>query len=235
MEDNKEIKIEDLADVSGGTSQETKELLAFISQHFPHVKLEDKEAMQRFFRAVGLSTVQGSRNSSNVYYDLEDHRLTHDEVMHDGEKHTAENYEAACDSPLYDAKKIVFTGKASVTKTDAGEYPMGLAEDQFSYNDTNFAKVIFKVDDGKLTITEDPGPGPGPGSGPGPGPIIKTWTIIYDLNGGTYIGSNQKIYESYPDGTVITIHAAPVREGYTFRNVIVCHRVRSFWLRHVRL
>lgn len=42
------------------------------------------------------------------------------------------------------------------------------------------------------------------------------FTITYDLNGGTYNGSTEDIKEQYPNGTVISIHAAPVRDGYTF-------------------
>ncbi len=130
------------------------------------------------------------------------------EFKYDGQPHTAEGYKAECDSTLYDESKIVFTGKAIVTETEEGVYPMGLAEDQFSYDDGNFENVTFNVEDGELKITKDPSPGPSP--------VIKTWTITYDLNGGTYNGSGNNIYENYPDGTVITIHVAPVREGYTF-------------------
>ena len=47
----------------------------------------------------------------------------------------------------------MFTGTAKVTETEADTYPMGLAEDQFSYSDTtNFTKVTFKVTDGELKI-----------------------------------------------------------------------------------
>ena len=41
-------------------------------------------------------------------------------------------------------------------------------------------------------------------------------TITYDLNGGTYGGSPDNIVEDYERGTVIKIHAAPIRDGYTF-------------------
>ena len=42
------------------------------------------------------------------------------------------------------------------------------------------------------------------------------YTITYNLNGGTYNGSGDDITESYVDGTEITVHEAPTREGYTF-------------------
>ena len=40
--------------------------------------------------------------------------------------------------------------------------------------------------------------------------------ITYKLNGGSYNGSTEDIVEKYEDGTVITIHEAPVRDGYKF-------------------
>lgn len=40
--------------------------------------------------------------------------------------------------------------------------------------------------------------------------------ITYDLNGGTFNGSSEAIVESHALGAVISIHATPVREGYTF-------------------
>ena len=45
---------------------------------------------------------------------------------------------------------------------------------------------------------------------------VKTHTITYRLNGGTYKGSKNDITETYEFGTEITIHKAPEREGYTF-------------------
>ena len=47
-------------------------------------------------------------------------------------------------------------------------------------------------------------------------PAQDEYSIVYKLNGGTYNGSAEDIVEKYPAGTVITIHEAPVRDGYTF-------------------
>lgn len=44
----------------------------------------------------------------------------------------------------------------------------------------------------------------------------KESIMTYVLNGGSYNGSTDDILESYPDGTVISIHEAPTREGYRF-------------------
>ena len=42
------------------------------------------------------------------------------------------------------------------------------------------------------------------------------YTITYKLNGGIFAGSKEDIVETYPDGTVISIHTAPTRDGYVF-------------------
>lgn len=51
---------------------------------------------------------------------------------------------------------------------------------------------------------------------PDPDSDGKQHTITYDLNGGSYDGSTSDIVEKHNEGAVISIHAAPVREGYTF-------------------
>ena len=48
------------------------------------------------------------------------------------------------------------------------------------------------------------------------GPVPSTYEIRYKLNGGTYDGSTEDIVEEHPEGSVITIHEAPERDGYTF-------------------
>ena len=75
-------------------------------------------------------------------------------VTYDGTEHTVSGYTATSDSGLFDASKIVHTGTSSVTQTAAGTYPIGLAADQFSYNDANFKSVTFSVTDGSLTINK---------------------------------------------------------------------------------
>ena len=54
-------------------------------------------------------------------------------------------------------------------------------------------------------------------SEPEPRPTpVNSYEIVYDLNGGEYNGSTNNIIENHEAGTVISIHDAPVREGYTF-------------------
>lgn len=76
-----------------------------------------------------------------------------DSVTYDGREHKTEGYKAEISDPLYTADKIVFTGKAEITGTDAGTYLMGLAKDQFSNSDQSF-NVTFVVSDGELTIAQ---------------------------------------------------------------------------------
>ena len=94
-----------------------------------------------------------------------------------------------------------------------------------------FTDLRAKTDDGKMinyTIKEDEVSGytttvdgynvtnKYKSSEPGPDPDGKQYTITYDLNGGSYDGSTADISEKHNDGEVISIHAAPVRKGYTF-------------------
>ena len=44
----------------------------------------------------------------------------------------------------------------------------------------------------------------------------ENYKITYDLNGGSYNGSTDNIVEEHKPGETITVHEAPVREGYTF-------------------
>ena len=75
-------------------------------------------------------------------------------TTYDGTEKTASGYTATSKSTLFDDSKVVFTGTDSVKKTDAGTYDMGLADDQFSYNDANFENVTFNVTDGELKINK---------------------------------------------------------------------------------
>ena len=47
-------------------------------------------------------------------------------------------------------------------------------------------------------------------------PEKTEYTITYQLNGGTWQGSAEDIQEVHEEGSVITVHEAPVREGYVF-------------------
>ena len=82
-------------------------------------------------------------------------------LPYDGDEHTVAGYDAEASSDLYDVTKdFTFSGTASAARTDAGQTNMGLAEDQFSNTNPNFATVTFDVTDGyqkiepiKVTVT----------------------------------------------------------------------------------
>lgn len=85
---------------------------------------------------------------------------TSDSVVYDGEAHTIEGYTATCDNAAYSADNIVFSGTATASGTEVGSYNMGLAANQFSYDDENCA-ATFSVTDGTLLITQqEPAPTP---------------------------------------------------------------------------
>ena len=77
-----------------------------------------------------------------------------DSVTYNGEEQKVEGYDLSCTDALYDASKVIFSGKeAKAAGTNASEtaYAMGLTASQFSYNDANIT-ATFNVTDGSLTI-----------------------------------------------------------------------------------
>ena len=76
-----------------------------------------------------------------------------DNVLYDGNSHSVDGYTVkSISNKLYTADDFKFNGTDSVTQTNAGTYPMGLKDEQFSNNSENFKKVTFVVEDGSLTI-----------------------------------------------------------------------------------
>ncbi|MBO7630706.1 MAG: hypothetical protein J6S78_00060, partial [Lachnospiraceae bacterium] len=77
-----------------------------------------------------------------------------DTVDYDGSEHTVSGYTATADSDLYDVDSdFTFSGTAEVGRTDAGTTDMGLASNQFTNTNPNFATVTFNVTDGFITIS----------------------------------------------------------------------------------
>ena len=76
-----------------------------------------------------------------------------DNVLYDGNSHSVNGYTVkSISNKLYTVDDFKFNGTDSVTQTNAGTYPMGLKDEQFSNNNENFKKVTFVVEDGSLTI-----------------------------------------------------------------------------------
>ena len=115
-------------------------------------------------------------------------------------------------SPLTKTDGITVEGLAeneSVTVTATGsQTEVGSSDNTYSIEWDNAKESNYTVTDklGTLTVTE-------PGEPVTPAP---SYEIRYKLNGGTYDGSTEDIVEEHPEGSVISIHEAPEREGYTF-------------------
>ena len=120
-----------------------------------------------------------------------------DTKTYNGEEQAVTGYTLQCADPAFDEKKVIFTGEAIAKGTDIDTYPMNLSGSQFAYDDPDIT-ATFVIEDGWLKI------------------IPRTFKITYKLNGGTYDGKGDDIVETYPENTVISIHEAPVRDGYTF-------------------
>ena len=73
---------------------------------------------------------------------------------YDGTEHSVTGYDVTkISNSLYKASDFTFNGKAEVKGIDAGSYNMELKAEDFTNNNTNFAKVTFEIEDGKLTIS----------------------------------------------------------------------------------
>ena len=105
-----------------------------------------------------------SMNFTNVKFDVEDGVLEivpeqvtvkvtgeTNTVVYNGKEQSAEGYELASDTTLYSVENVNGPEAAIAKGTNVGEYPMGLAVDQFSNTDDNFI-VTFEVTDGWLKV-----------------------------------------------------------------------------------
>ena len=81
-------------------------------------------------------------------------------VTYDGGDHIVSGYKSmTANNPLYDVEDYVDetpTEAWTAKGTDAGEYPVGIAADDFKNINTNFENVEFVVVDGALEITPAP-------------------------------------------------------------------------------
>lgn len=74
-------------------------------------------------------------------------------TVYSGAEQSVEGYKVSINNKLYTEADFEFTGSDKASGTDVGEYPMGLAADQFKNTNENFKNVVFNVTDGKLTVT----------------------------------------------------------------------------------
>ena len=76
-----------------------------------------------------------------------------DTVGYDGNEHQVEGYTVTINNDKYHEDDFTFSGNKVAKGTDAGTYNMGLADEQFKNNSSNFSNVTFTVTDGYLMIT----------------------------------------------------------------------------------
>ena len=104
--------------------------------------------------AVGKLTVKESEKTVVVTI-----KGNTDGKTYDGTEHSVSGYQVESikigenDTDLYTENDFEFSGKAEAKGTNAGTYPMGLKEAQFTNKNENFTSVVFVVTDGKLEIS----------------------------------------------------------------------------------
>ena len=105
------------------------------------------------FSSVTFTVEDGYQtvNPIDVTVTIEGHK---DSVTYDGNPHTVSGYDVkSISSSLYTTADFTFNGPDSITQTNAGTYPMGLAASQFTNTNSNFKTVTFSVTDGELKIS----------------------------------------------------------------------------------
>ena len=105
------------------------------------------------FKTVTFNVTDGyvTVNPINATVSITGHKNTAD---YDGKAHTVKGYDAVADTALYNVKNdISFSGKESVSLTNAGTVKMGLASNQFTNINPNFDTVSFIIlSDGYQTV-----------------------------------------------------------------------------------
>ena len=113
------------------------EQFANTNENFAKVTFEVTDGYQTITPIDVTVTITGHNNTT----------------AYDGEAHTVTGYDVEISNPLYKETDYTFSGNATATRTDAGTTNMGLAQSQFTNNNTNFRAVTFDVTDGYQTIT----------------------------------------------------------------------------------
>ncbi len=80
-----------------------------------------------------------------------------DTKTYTGSEQSVTGYDLSCDSGLYNASDVGFSGEDTARGTDVGTYAMGLSAAGFSYGDPNVT-ASFLVSDGWLRINPVPDP-----------------------------------------------------------------------------
>ena len=93
--------------------------------------------------------------TGTVIVNITGHTATTD---YDAQEHVVSGYDVVIVNPdpttTYTKNDFTFTGDSTLAETNAGTYPMGLAENQFTNTNADFANVMFHITDGGLTINK---------------------------------------------------------------------------------
>ena len=81
MSNKKEISIDNLEDITGGSGQQRDEILSFIKKYYPDVKTSSVKELKKFMESQGIVNVVYHPNCPNLYYDSEGNELTHEQFM----------------------------------------------------------------------------------------------------------------------------------------------------------
>ena len=81
MKEVKEMKIENLENITGGSGLERKEIIDFIKEHYPDVKTSSAKELKSFIESLGISNVEYHPNLPNIYYDKDGNELNHEQFM----------------------------------------------------------------------------------------------------------------------------------------------------------
>ena len=73
-------------------------------------------------------------------------------AKYDGTTHKVTGYDVSISNPYYTESDFAFSGNDTVSKINAGQYNMELAETDFANTNPNFSNVKFVIVDGTLTI-----------------------------------------------------------------------------------
>ena len=81
MKNAKEIRIDDLEDITGGSGKEREEVLSFIKEYYPNVKTTSARELKTFLETLGITDVVYHPNLPNTYYDKDGNKLSHEQFM----------------------------------------------------------------------------------------------------------------------------------------------------------
>ena len=165
----KRTNVEEGEDTDGKTDMGlNKDQFENTSPNFTTVTFKVTDGYQIITPIDATVTITGKNNSTE----------------YDGNEHSVSGYDVKIEGNLYKETDFTFTGTAEAKRTNVvegedtdGQTNMGLKDDQFTNQNTNFKTVIFKVTDGYQKIT----------------PIDVTVTIVGNQHTTDYDGEKHSV------------------------------------------